>query len=130
MSLARSMVVTTNPGWVMMMARTPRAVRWRPAGAAAAFALAAVAGVVGNQLTGHLSWALGVFVVLLTTGMAVTFLLERHSDGQAADDDQGDDAGEPRAGTSGPWGAQGLQVGDGNRQFNYFGPGPTPGRRR
>lgn len=114
----------------MMMARAQRAVRWRPAGAAATFALAAVAGVVGNQLTGHLTWALAVFVVLLTTGMAVTFLLERHSDGQASDDDPREDADEPGGGTYGPWGAQGVQVGDGNRQSNYFGPGPEPGRRR
>jgi hypothetical protein len=114
----------------MMMARAQRTVRWRPVGAAATFALAAVAEVVGNQLTGHLTWALVVFVVLLTTGMAVTFLLERHSDGQASDDDQRGDAGEPGDGTYGLWAAQGVQVGDGNRQSNYFGPGPEPGRRR
>lgn len=114
----------------MMMARAQRAVRWRPVGAAATFALAAAAGVVGNQLTGHLTWALAVFVVLLTTGMAVTFLLERHSDGQASDGDQRDDAGEPGGETYGLRGAQDVQVGNGNRQSNYFGPGPKPGRRR
>lgn len=114
----------------MMMARAQRAVRWRPVGAAATFALAAVAGVAGNQLTGHLTWALVMFVALLATGMAVTFLLERHSDVQASDDDQGDDAGEPSGGTYGVWRAQGVQVGDGNRQSNYFGPRSEPGRRR
>jgi hypothetical protein len=113
-----------------MMARERRTVRWRPVGAAATFALAAVAGVVGNQLTGHVTWALGMFVVLLTAGMAVTFLLERHLDGQASDDDRRDDADQPGGETHDPWAAQGVQVGDGNRQSNYFGPEPEPGRRR
>ena len=58
--------------------------RWRPAGAAATFVLAAVAGVVGNQLTGHLSVALALFVVLLAAGTAVTFLLERHAGERAS----------------------------------------------
>ena len=114
----------------MVMARVRRAVRWRPVGAAATFVLAAVAGVVGNHLTGHLTVALAAFVVLLATGMAVTFLLERHAGGQASDDDQSADAaGEPGGGTYDPRGVQGVQVGDGNRQTNYFGPEPEPGHR-
>ena len=71
------------------MTRVRRAPRWRPAGAAVTFALAAVAGVVGNQLTGHLSWALVAFVVLLAAGIAVTFALERHADVPTSGEDQG-----------------------------------------
>ena len=62
------------------MARVRHSVRWRPAGAALAFLLAAVAGVVGSQLTGDLTVALVVFVALLAAGMAVTFVLERHAE--------------------------------------------------
>jgi hypothetical protein len=91
--------------------------------------LAAVAGVVGNQLTGHLTWALVALVVLLAAGMAVTFLLERHASGQASDDDQGTGAaGEPGGGTYDLRGARGVQIGDGNRQTNYFGPESEPDR--
>ena len=108
------------------MARVRHGVRWRPAGAAATFVLAAVAGVVGNQLTGHPSVALVAFVVLLAAGMAVTFLLERHAGGQAADDDQS--AGEPGGGAYDLRGARGVQIGDGNRQTNYFGSGSEPDR--
>ena len=59
------------------MSRVRRVVRWRPVGAAVTFVLAAVAGVVGSQLTGHLTAAVVAFVALLAAGMAVTFLLER-----------------------------------------------------
>jgi hypothetical protein len=101
-------------------------------GAAATFVLAAVAGVVGNQLTGHLTVALVAFVVLLAAGMVVTFLVERHASGQASDDDQGTGAiGGPRGGAFDLRGGQGVQVGDGNRQVNYFGgeSEPEPDRR-
>jgi hypothetical protein len=115
---------------VMVMARVRR---WRPAGAAATFVLAAVVGVVGNQLTGHLTVALVAFVVLLVAGMAVTFMLERHASGQASDDDQaiGGAAGEPSGGTYDLRGARGVQIGRDNRQENYFGPEsePEPDRR-
>lgn len=111
------------------MARVRRAVRWRPVGAAATFVLAAVAGVVGNQLTGHLTVALVAFVILLATGMTVTFLLERHAGGRASNDDQSADAaGKAGGGIYDPRGVQGVQVGDGNRQTNYFGPESEPGR--
>ena len=102
------------------MARVRHAARWRPAGAAATFVLAAVAGVVGNQLTGHLTVALVVFVVLLAAGMAVTFLLERHADGRAAGEDQGAGDAGARADIRLARRAR-VQVGDGNRQTNYFG---------
>jgi hypothetical protein len=114
----------------MMMARVRHAVPWRPAGAAATFFLAAVAGVVGNQLTGRLTVALVVFVMLLAAGMAVTFLLERHARGQASCDDQGVGAdGEPGHGTYDLRGARGVQIGDGSRQTNYFGSESEPDRR-
>ena len=115
------------------MARVRYSARWRPAGAAVTFVLAAVAGVVGNQLTGHLTVALVAFVVLLAAGMAVTFLLERSAGGRASGEDQdAPTAGEP-SGAFDLRGARGVQVGDGNRQTNYFGaesePEPEPDRR-
>lgn len=97
-------------------------------GAAVTFLLAAVAGVVGNQLTGHLSVALVAFVVLLAAGMAVTFVLERPASGQASEDQGTGAAGEP-GGSYDLRGARGVQVGDGNQQTNYFGPEPEPDRR-
>jgi hypothetical protein len=106
------------------MARARRRLRWRAAGAAVAFLLAAVAGVAGNQLTGRLVPALVAFVVLLAAGMAITYLLELHGGRQASGDDHG------IGGTSGPDArfdlrdAQGIQMGDHNRQTNYFGAVP------
>ena len=91
------------------------------------FVLAAVAGVVGNQLTGHLTWALVAFVVLLAAGMAVTFLLERNADGRRSGEDQSSGAAGELGRTYDLWGARGVQVGNDNRQTNYFGPGPEPG---
>lgn len=46
------------------------------------FVLAAVAGVAGNQLTGHLTWAVAVFAGLLAVGMTVTYLVERRAGGK------------------------------------------------
>jgi hypothetical protein len=120
---------------VVVMARVRYSERWRPAGAAVTFVLAAVAGVVGNQLTGHLSVALVAFVVLLAAGMAVTFLLERSAGGRASGEDRpaapAAPAGEPCE-TFDLRGARGVQVGDVNRQTNYFGaesePEPEPDR--
>jgi hypothetical protein len=114
----------------MVMARVRHSIRWRPVGAAATFLLAAVAGVVGNQLTGHLTVALVAFVVLLAAGMAVTFLLERRAGGQASDGDQGSRAADqPGGGTYDLRGARGVQIGDRNRQANYFGRESKPDRR-
>lgn len=93
-------------------------------GAAGVFLLAAVAGVVGNKLTGHLTMALVVFVVLLVGGMAVTFLLERHADSRISP--EGQDVGGAR-GANNLRGARGVQIGDGNRQVNHFGGTPEPG---
>lgn len=98
-----------------------RAARWRPVGAAATFFLAAVAGVAGNQLTGHLTVALAAFVVLLVAGVAVSFFLERYAGGQASSEGKDTDGGEPH-GAVDLRGARGVQVGDGNQQTNYFGP--------
>jgi hypothetical protein len=98
-------------------------------GAAATFLLAAVAGVVGNQLTGHLTLALAIFGVLLATGMAVTFLLERSSSNEARGADLGTDATGRWGGMHDLRGARGVQVGDGNQQTNYFGAEPEPDRR-
>jgi len=111
------------------MAQVRHGARWRPAGAAVTFVLAAVAGVIGNQLTGQLTWALVAFVVLLAAGMTVTFLLERYVDGHPCDEDQGlGGDGEP-GGTYDLRGGRGVQVGDGNRQVNYFGADAEPDHR-
>lgn len=107
------------------MARLRHSAHWRPAGAAVTFVLAAVAGVVGNQLTGHLTVALVVFIVLLAAGMAITFLLELPADGLAAGEDRDAAADEP-SGRFDLRGARGVQVGDRNRQTNYFGAGSGP----
>lgn len=117
---------------VVMMARPGHTAGWQqPAGAAVTFVLAAVAGVAGNQLTGHLSVALVVFVVLLAAGMTLTFWLARSAGGRASEEDH-DAAGtdEPRE-TIDLRRARGVQVGDGNRQVNYFGAAsePEPNRR-
>lgn len=94
-------------------------IRWRSAGAALAFLLAAVAVVVGSQLTGDLTVALVVFVALLAAGMAVTFVLERHTDGHLSSGDHDVGGGEPGR-VCDLRGVRGMQVGDGNRQLNYF----------
>lgn len=107
-----------------------RHVGWRPTGAAVTFALAAAAGVVGNQLTGHLSIALAAFVVLLVAGMMITFLLERAASGSASSDDHGAEDANRQASTQNLQGARGVQIGDGNRQTNFFGDQPGPDRRR
>jgi hypothetical protein len=111
------------------MARVVRPARWRAAGAAVTFGLAAVAGVVGNQITGHLTVALAAFAVLLVAGMTLTFILKRSTGGWASDDDRG--AGGAGEGV-GPYdlrGARGVQIGDRNRQTNYLGPESYPDRR-
>lgn len=111
-------------GWcgVVMMSRIRHEAGWRPVGTAATFLLAAVAGAVGNQLTGRLTVTLVVFVVLLAAGTAVTFLLERHASGQTSGEDQGRGAGGEPGRTHDLRRARGVQVGDGNRQVNHFAP--------
>ena len=102
---------------MVAMARVRRPWRGRAAGAAVTFVLAAVAGVVGNQLTGHLTWALVAFIALLAAGAAVTFALERSADRRADNEDRhGGPDGRPGVRTM-----QGLQLGDHNEQTNYFG---------
>jgi hypothetical protein len=98
-------------------------------GAAATFVLAAVAGVVGNQLTGHLTWALVAFAVLLVAGMAVTFMLERYAGGRAPGEGQGTGAAAGPGGAYDLRGARGVQFGEGSRQVNYFGDESGPDRR-
>ncbi len=93
------------------------------------FVLAAVAGVAGDRLTGHLTAALVVFVMLLAAGMTVTYLLERHARSRTSGDGPGTgDAAEPGAGFD-LRGARGVQFGEHNRQVNYFGAEPGPDRR-
>lgn len=122
--LCGHILIAASLGGVMVMARIRHALRWRAAGAAATFLLAAVAGVVGNQLTGHLNWALVAFVVLLTAGMAVTFVLERHAGGRVSGEDQGTGSAGGPGGTFDLRSSRGVQIGEGNRQTNYFGLGP------
>jgi len=114
-------LIAASLAGVVLMSRVRHVVRWRPVGAAATFLLAAVAGVVGSQLTGHLTPAVVAFAALLVAGMAVTFLLERKADGQASGDDQSSGTADEGPGRSDLRGARGVQVGDNNRQVNYFG---------
>jgi hypothetical protein len=107
------------------MARVGRPLRWRVAGTAATFVLAAVAGVVGNQLTGQETWALVAFVALLAAGTAVTFALERSADRRIGDEDRQDSPG----GRPDFRHVQGLQLGDHNKQTNYFGAEASPDYR-
>ncbi len=111
------------------MARVRHVVRWRPVGAAVTFVLAAVAGVVGNQLTGHLTGALVAFAGLLVAGMVVTFLLERSASGQTSAEERGTRAIGERGRAWDVRGARGVQIGDGNRQVNYFCADPGPDGR-
>jgi hypothetical protein len=112
------------------MARVRHGVRRRPAGAAATFLLAAVVGVAGNQLTGHLSVALAAFAVLLVAGMTVTYLMERGAGGRTSDSDKAKGAtSEEPGGRYDLQGAWGVQFGDHNRQVNYFGAEPEQAHR-
>lgn len=93
--------------------------RVRSAGAAVTFAVAAAAGVAGNRLTGRVTPALVVFAGLVVAGILVTYLVDR-SAGASRRAEGAAGAG----GDSGPAdlrGARGVQIGDGNRQENYFG---------
>ncbi len=98
-------------------------VRWRKRrrslGAALTFAVAAGAGVVGNQLTGGLTVALLVFAVLVFAGMLLTYLVDRGATDQSTDrSGESEAAGE--ADSVDLRGAQGVQIGDGNVQHNLF----------
>jgi hypothetical protein len=111
------------------MARIKHSARWRPVGAAATFLLAAVAGVAGNQITGHVTYALAVFVVLAVAGVFVTYALDRHADGHDRPAPRGAD-GTGSGGTQVDLrGARGVQIGDRNRQHNYFGRDSESGPR-
>ena len=111
----------------MVMAEMRR-VRWRPAGSATTFVLAALGGVAGNQLTGHLTVALVVFAALLVAGAAVTFALEHFPATRDSGNGQDTtDIGSP-GGKHDLRGARGVQLGDSNRQVNYFGANPGPDR--
>jgi hypothetical protein len=61
--------------------------RWLSLGTAVTFAVAAVAGVVGGKVTGHLTPALIVFAVLVAAGMAVSYWVDRRSRASSLDDD-------------------------------------------
>jgi len=58
-------------------------------GAAATFAVAAVAGVVGGQLTGRITPALGVFAGLVVAGMLLTYWLDRSTRSSSPTDSGG-----------------------------------------
>jgi membrane protein implicated in regulation of membrane protease activity len=93
--------------------------RLRAAGGAATFLLAAVAGVVGVQVTGHLTLALVIFAVLVLAGAAITYRLERRSGER-----DGDNQGGRQGGRYDLRGAQGVQIGGThNEQTNDFGDG-------
>ena len=104
------------------MARIRRVVRWRPAGAAVVFLLAAAAGVAGNQLTGRVTPALVVFAVLVVAGTAITYVLDRHATARGTVETETDPSTGSRTGPVTLHGVRGVQIGDHNRQQNYFGP--------
>lgn len=94
--------------------------RRRAAGAAATFAVAAVAAVAGGKLTGSLTPALAVFAGLVAVGVILTYWLSRDDDAALAG---GNDQEKEQPGV-GPFDlrdARGVQIGDGNVQENYFG---------
>jgi hypothetical protein len=96
-------------------ARTHR----RSLGAALTFAVAAVAGVAGNRLTGEITPALAVFVGLVTAGMLLTYWLDRRATANSGDHQDGGGEADSR-GAADLRGAQGVQLGNGNWQLNYF----------
>ena len=105
------------------MDKAERTSRRRPLGVAAVFLLAAVAVVVGNHITGRVTPALAVFAVLVASGMAITYVLDRRAMSHTAPDRQeGDPDGKAKGAADLP-GAQGGQIGNHNRQQNYLGPG-------
>jgi hypothetical protein len=87
------------------------------------FLLAAVAGVVGDHLTGRVTPALAVFAVLVASGMAITYVLDRKAMSHTASDRQEGDPDAKGNRTADLRGAQGVQIGNHNRQQNYSGPG-------
>lgn len=93
--------------------------RLRSAGAAVTFAVAVAAGVAGNHLTGRVTPALAVFAGLVVAGMLVTYWLDRGARASGPAEGEGGAAG--NAGRADLRGARGVQIGDGNRQENYFG---------
>jgi hypothetical protein len=104
------------------MARGKHTVRWRSLGAAVTFLVAAVAGVVGGRITGRLTPALVVFAALAVTGMLITYLLDRGTSAHGPAEAGTRDSAASQAGHVDVRGAQGVQIGNQNRQENYFGP--------
>jgi hypothetical protein len=117
------MLVSTNCNQAATLGQV-RFVRWRPAGAALIFLLASVAGVAGNRITNHVTPALVIFAVLVIAGMLVTFALDR----RVAKRETASRASSAREGPQvDARGARGIQIGDRNRQENYFGTGTGAG---
>lgn len=116
-------------GVVVIVGRIRHAGRWRAAGASVTFALAAVAGVAGNELTGHLVPALVSFAVLLVVGMVITYLMQRSEGAQGFGEKKGADIADWEGGKYDMRGARGVQIGDHNRQLNYFDVEPGSDRR-
>ena len=107
---------------MVAMARGRHGVRWRSLGAAVTFLVAAVAGVIGNRLTGRLTPALVVFAGLVVAGMLITYLLDRGIRARGPAEAETKDGTAGQAGPIDLRGAQGVQIGNQNRQENYFGP--------
>ena len=121
-------ILTTQAFAVVTMARVRHSVRWRSLGTAGAFLLAALAGVVGNRLTGRVTPALVVFAVLVVAGMLVTYVLDRRTSARGSDDHGAGGGTVSRAESVELSGAQGVQVGNHNWQQNYFGSESEPDR--
>lgn len=104
------------------MRKARRVGRWMPLGAAAVFLVAGLAGVAGNHITGHVTLALAVFVILIVAGAVITYVLDRKATSRTESDTQEGIVDGREDGTVNLRGAQGVQIGNHNRQQNYFGP--------
>jgi hypothetical protein len=96
--------------------------RLRSAGAAATFVLAAVASVLGGEITNGALVGVISFIGVVIVGGCATYLVDRAAG-------EKDERGTLDCKSNEAWyadlrGAEGVQLGDGNDQNNFFGGNP------